>query len=121
MAVLCVEDLDHLGLTVSDIKATCRFYQQVLGMTPFTFGSGRTALSFGSRTINLHEAGKGDFPQAHNPLPGTADLCFLSRTPVVEMLDHLKANDVLWRRARCGVKAPLGPSPPCISVTQTET
>ena len=82
MAVLCVEDLDHLVLTVADIKATCRFYQQVLGMTPFTFGNGRTALSFGNRKINLHEVGKGDLPQAHNPLPGTADLCFLSRTPV---------------------------------------
>ena len=94
MAVLCVEDLDHLVLTVADIKATCRFYQQVLGMTPFTFGNGRTALSFGNRKINLHEVGKGDLPQAHNPLPGTADLCFLSRTPAVEMLDHLKANGV---------------------------
>ena len=41
--------LDHLVLNVSDIKATCRFYQQVLGMTPFTFGNGRTALSFGNR------------------------------------------------------------------------
>ena len=28
MAVLCVEDLDHLVLTVADIKATCRFYQR---------------------------------------------------------------------------------------------
>ena len=88
MAVLCVEDLDHLVLTVADIKATCRFYQQVLGMTPFTFGNGRTALSFGNRKINLHEVGKGYLPQAHNPLPGTADLCFLSRTPAVEMLDQ---------------------------------
>ena len=109
MAVLCVEDLDHLGITVSDIKATCRFYQQVLGMTPFTFGSGRTALSFGSRTINLHEAGKGDFPQAHNPLPGTADLCFLSRTPVVEMLDHLKANDVPVEEGPVRREGALGP------------
>ena len=64
MAVLCVEDLDHLVLTVADIKATCRFYQQVLGMTPFTFGNGRTALSFGNRKINLHEVGKGYPPQA---------------------------------------------------------
>ena len=40
-----------LVLTVADIKATCRFYQQVLGMTPFTFGNGRTALSFGNRKI----------------------------------------------------------------------
>ena len=34
MALLCVEDLDHLVLNVADIKVTCRFYQRVLGMTP---------------------------------------------------------------------------------------
>ena len=96
-------------LIIWGFKATCRFYQQVLGMTPFTFGSGRTALSFGSRTINLHEAGKGDFPQAHNPLPGTADLCFLSRTPVVEMLDHLKANDVPVEEGPVRREGALGP------------
>ena len=109
MAVLCVEDLDHLVLTVADIKATCRFYQQVLGMTPFTFGNGRTALSFGNRKINLHEVGKGDLPQAHNPLPGTADLCFLSRTPAVEMLDHLKANGVPVEEGPVRREGALGP------------
>ncbi len=109
MAVLCVEDLDHLVLTVADIKATCRFYQQVLGMTPFTVGNGRTALSFGNRKINLHEVGKGDLPQAHNPLPGTADLCFLSRTPAVEMLDHLKANGVPVEEGPVRREGALGP------------
>ena len=100
MAVLCVEDLDHLVLTVADIKATCRFYQQVLGMTPFTFGN---------RKINLHEVGKGDLPQAHNPLPGTEDLCFLSRTPAVEMLDHLKANGVPVEEGPVRREGALGP------------
>lgn len=109
MAVLCVEDLDHLVLTVADIKATCRFYQQVLGMTPFTFGNGRTALSFGNRKINLHEVGKVYLPQAHNPLPGTADLCFLSRTPAVEMLDHLKANGVPVEEGPVRREGALGP------------
>ena len=100
MAVLCVEDLDHLVLTVADIKATCRFYQQVLGMTPFTFGNGRTALSFGNRKINLHEVGKGDLPQ---------DLCFLSRAPAVEMLDHLKANGVPVEEGPVRREGALGP------------
>ena len=95
MAVLCVEDLDHLVLTVADIKAT--------------FGNGRTALSFGNRKINLHEVGKGDLPQAHNPLPGTADLCFLSRTPAVEMLDHLKANGVPVEEGPVRREGALGP------------
>lgn len=79
---------DHLVLTVADIKATCRFYQQVLGMTPFTFGNGRTALSFGNRKIIFMKCAIPSGPQ----LSGHGDLCF--PTPVVEMLDHLKANGV---------------------------
>ena len=78
-------------------------------MTPFTFGNGRTALSFGNRKINLHEVGKGYLPQAHNPLPGTADLCFLSRTPAVEMLDHLKANGVPVEEGPVRREGALGP------------
>lgn len=58
MAVLR-EDLDHLVLTVADIKAACRFYQQVLWrMTPFTF-NGRTAAGSATVRSNLHEVGKG--------------------------------------------------------------
>ena len=120
MAVLCVEDLDHLVLTVADIKATCRFYQQVLGMTPFTFGNGRTALSFGNRKINLHEVGKGYLPQAHNPLPARR-ICasFPGRRPLKCWITS-KPMVFLWKRGRCGAKAHSGPLPPCISVTPTE-
>ncbi len=109
MAVLCVEDLDHLALTVSDIGATCRFYERVLGMTPFVFGDGRTALSFGNRKINLHEVGGAVRPQARNPLPGSADVCFLSRTPIVEVLEHLKASDVSIEEGPVRREGALGP------------
>lgn len=109
MALLCVEDLDHLVLNVADIRATCRFYQRVLGMRPFTFGNGRTALSFGSRKINLYEAGQAYSPQPDKPLPGTAELCFLSRTPVVELLDHLKAENVIVEEGPVRREGALGP------------
>ena len=33
-------------------------YTRVLGMDVVTFGPGRTALTFGTSKINLHEAGK---------------------------------------------------------------
>ncbi|MEI3479275.1 MAG: VOC family protein [Bilophila sp.] len=109
MALLCVEDLDHLVLNVADIKVTCRFYQRVLGMTPFMFGNGRTALSFGSRRINLYEVGQPYSPQPDKPLPGTAELCFLSRTPVVELLDHLKAENVAVEEGPVRREGALGP------------
>ena len=52
---------------------------------------------------------------------GTADLCFLSRTPAVEMLDHLKANGVPVEEGPVRREGASGPLPPCISVTLTET
>ncbi|WP_243613568.1 VOC family protein [Shimia aestuarii] len=90
--------LDHLVLTVADIPATCRFYEDVLGMTATRFspadGSTRWALSFGAQKINLHRAGAEFDPKAAFPTPGSADLCFLSKTPVSEWQDHLAAKDI---------------------------
>jgi catechol 2,3-dioxygenase-like lactoylglutathione lyase family enzyme len=44
-----IDKLDHLVVTVKDIKATDDFYVKVLGMELVQFGSGRTALRFGSQ------------------------------------------------------------------------
>lgn len=89
-----IESLDHFVLTVADPAATVRFYTDVLGMTEHTFGSGRTALLFGRSKINLHEAGHEFEPKAERPTPGSADLCFISSTPIPEIVDHLAAVGV---------------------------
>ena len=89
-----IHSLDHLVLTVRDIAVTVDFYTRVLGMKEETFGSGRKALSFGIQKINLHEAGKEFEPKAQHPLPGSADLCFLTRTPLQEVIAHLAQNRV---------------------------
>ncbi len=82
-------------LTVRDIEATCRFYQKVLGMRVETFGEGkRKALAFGDQKINLHQAGSEFEPKASRPTPGSADLCFLTRTPIQEVIRHLQDNGV---------------------------
>jgi catechol 2,3-dioxygenase-like lactoylglutathione lyase family enzyme len=73
-----VSTLDHLVLTVRDVERTIAFYSRVLGMEPVTFGAGRRALAFGSMKINLHQAGRELEPKAGAPLPGSADLCFLT-------------------------------------------
>lgn len=93
-APLRVDALDHLVLTVADIAVTVSFYGRVLGMTPVTFGEGRTALSFGDQKINLHQAGREFEPKARTPLPGSADLCFRSNTAMTDILAHLKAVGV---------------------------
>ena len=89
-----IERLDHLVLTVRSIPATCDFYSRVMGMEVVTFGNDRKALVFGSQKINLHEAGKEVDPKAHRPTPGSADLCFITPVPVVEVVRHLVEQKV---------------------------
>jgi len=95
-----IDSIDHVVLTVKDIAATCRFYQQVLGMEVVTFGANRKALSFGSQKINLQQFGGESTLIAERPTPGSADVCFVTSAPVAEVVDHLY---------RCGVKPIAGP------------
>ena len=89
-----IESIDHIVLTVKDIDITCAFYANVLGMKISTFGSGRKALSFGVQKINLHQYGKEFEPKAKYPTPGSTDLCFVTRTPIAQVLDRLRVNNI---------------------------
>lgn len=91
---MIADRLDHLVLTVADVERTVDFYARVLGMTPVTFGGGRRALAFGNQKINLHQAGHEFEPKAARPTPGSADLCFVSSVPLVEVMGHLAASGV---------------------------
>jgi len=95
-----IDHLDHLVLTVKSIPATCEFYARMLGMEVVTFGGTRQALAFGTQKINLHEAGREWEPKAHRPTPGSADLCFITLTPLADVVEHLR---------RCGVETIEGP------------
>jgi catechol 2,3-dioxygenase-like lactoylglutathione lyase family enzyme len=74
-----VDRLDHLVLTVASIEATVMFYTRVLGVDVVTFGPGRTALTFGTSKINLHEAGQEFEPKALRPTPGSVDIYPVAR------------------------------------------
>jgi catechol 2,3-dioxygenase-like lactoylglutathione lyase family enzyme len=89
-----ISHLDHLVLTVANIPSTVKFYTEVLGMREITFGTGRTALGFGTQKINLHEAGKEFEPKASSPTPGSADLCFISNIPIDSIVTKLRAHEV---------------------------
>jgi catechol 2,3-dioxygenase-like lactoylglutathione lyase family enzyme len=95
-----IDHIDHIVLTVRDIDATCEFYSRVLGMQVSVFGEGRKALSFGNQKINLHEAGKEFEPKAEKPTPGSADLCFITDTPLEQVAVHIRT---------CGVDIIEGP------------
>jgi len=91
---MILDSMDHLVLTVADVGATCDFYARILGMRVFTFGGGRTALAFGAQKINLHQAGHEFEPKSARPTPGSADLCFLTRTPLPEIARQLVSTGV---------------------------
>jgi catechol 2,3-dioxygenase-like lactoylglutathione lyase family enzyme len=97
---LKIDRLDHLVLTVKNIATTCEFYSRTLGMQVLTFGENRKALAFRAQKINLHESGKEFEPKAHYPTPGSADLCFITNTPLTTVMEHLQ---------RCNVEIIEGP------------
>ena len=96
-----IASLDHLVLTVADIEATVRFYEQ-LGMRREDFGEGRVALRFGEQKLNLHQAGDEIAPHAAAPTRGSADICLLVADPIDEVAAEL---------ARLRVPIELGPVP----------
>jgi len=85
-----IEQLDHLVLTVSNLDATIDFYTEVLSMDAVTF-NGRKALRFGDQKLNLHQRGHEFNPKAAHPTPGSADLCFITLTPIEEVVEYLTA------------------------------
>jgi len=89
-----IDYLDHLVLTVDDIDTTCEFYVTVLGMEVATFGDNRKALLFGSQKINLHKTGKEFEPKAHRPTSGSADLCFITSAPLINVIEHLRRHNI---------------------------
>ncbi|MGC9371472.1 MAG: VOC family protein [Paracoccaceae bacterium] len=109
-----VTALDHLVLTVSDQDRSVEFYTKVLGMEAEAFhpadGSTRMALKFGSQKINLHVAGREFDPKAREPMPGSADLCFLSDVPIAGLLAHFEKANVRVEEgpvARTGATGPI--------------
>lgn len=90
-----IDHIDHFVITAADVDLTCEFYERVLGMRVTEFAEGRKALYFGNQKINVHPpVGVGPSFRAQNPSIGGADFCFIAKTPIAEILEHLKSVDV---------------------------
>jgi catechol 2,3-dioxygenase-like lactoylglutathione lyase family enzyme len=89
-----ITHLDHLVMTVKNIPRSVAFYTKILGMEKVVFGAGRVALSFGRQKINLHEEGKEFEPKARRPTSGSADLCFISDTPIDSVTSSLMSHGI---------------------------
>jgi catechol 2,3-dioxygenase-like lactoylglutathione lyase family enzyme len=99
--------IDHIVLTVKSIEKTVEFYCSILGMTEIVFGKGRTALLCGQQKINLHEAGKEFEPKAHHPLPGSADICLITSTPLSEILKQPRLKIIEGPVERTGARGKI--------------
>ena len=89
-----VEKIDHIVLTVKNIDDTASFYCSIMGMKKEIFGDNRVALKFGNQKINLHQLGNEFEPKAQSVSSGSADLCFIIKTPVDDAIKHLIASGV---------------------------
>ena len=89
-----IKSIDHLVLTVKDIAKTVEFYTTILGMEKEIFKENRVALKFGSQKINLHQLGAEFEPKALNVKEGSADLCFITQTNIVEFKDYIESLDI---------------------------
>jgi catechol 2,3-dioxygenase-like lactoylglutathione lyase family enzyme len=105
-----VNRLDHLVLTVASIEATADFYTRVLGMEAIIFGTGRTALRFGTSKINLHQAGKEFEPKALRPTPGSADICLIVDDDIATVIADLTGAGIMIEEGpvdRTGATGPI--------------
>jgi catechol 2,3-dioxygenase-like lactoylglutathione lyase family enzyme len=87
-------NIDHIVLTVKNIDKTIEFYSGLLGMDALSFGMDRKSLNFGNQKINLHQFGKEFEPKADIPTPGSMDICFITGTPIMEVLNELKEKNI---------------------------
>jgi catechol 2,3-dioxygenase-like lactoylglutathione lyase family enzyme len=74
------------------------------------FGAGRTALTFGTSKINLHEAGKEFEPKALRPTPGSADICLVVDDDIAEVIAELTAAGITIEEGpvqRTGATGPI--------------
>ncbi len=101
-----VTSLDHVALTVRNIPNTLDFYTRILDtdteLVQPESGPARFALRCGAQKIDLQETGREEHPSAAVSTTGAADLCFLSRTPLADWVDHLQTQ---------GIKILAGPEP----------
>lgn len=108
--MISIDRVDHLVLTVADVDRAADFYEQVLGMRPVSFPDDRRAVAFGSQSIKLHPASDLVEPTATHPVPGSANLCFITGSALSEVQEHLRSNDVRIEEgpvSRTGARGPI--------------
>ncbi|HEY1997040.1 VOC family protein [Paraburkholderia sp.] len=110
-----LDSIDHIVLNVADVEASAAWYVRVLGMQRVDFDSRsgtRVAVHFGTHKINLrpHDAGTLAWFTSAAPVPGSADLCFVTRANPEAVKAHWLAEGVEIEEgpvARAGARGPM--------------
>lgn len=103
-----ITGIDHFVLTVSDVDATCAFYED-LGGEPVTFGDDRKAIRFGDQKINLHPTDNDIGLVADEPTVGGGDFCLLTETPIEEVERQLRERGIEILEGPVGRTGAIGP------------
>ncbi len=102
---LTLTGLDHLVISVSDLKVSAEWYQRVLGVAPVAPaepGKLPTTFQFASQALRLRPVAvsQQEWFTARQAAPGGEDLCFLTKATPEDVIAHLTA---------CGVAVEVGP------------
>ena len=107
--MISIDRVDHLVLTVADVDTAVEFYRDVLGMEPVEFPGERRAVRFGQQTIKLHAASELVEPTATHPVPGSANLCFVTSQALADVQEHLRGNEIRIEEGPVGRTGSQGP------------
>jgi catechol 2,3-dioxygenase-like lactoylglutathione lyase family enzyme len=110
-----IDSIDHIVLNVADVEASAAWYVRVLGMQRMDFESRtglRVALHFGNQKINLRpaDADTGTWFTGAAPVPGSADLCFVTQQSPDTVKAHWVAQGIAIEAGpveRAGARGPI--------------
>lgn len=106
-----VTGIDHVVITVSDIRKSAAFYR-ILGLQVRERG-GRYEFYGNGLKINVHLQGHELNPHALHAMPGSADLCFEVSGGLEEEVDALKAHGFPPERSFVPRRGRRGPMTSC--------
>lgn len=77
---MAIDGVDHVVVTVSDLDASLKFYQEVVGLEVVGRNEEGTlaTLRAASQLVRLQTAGRKSPLMAADPVPGSTDMCFVS-------------------------------------------
>ena len=94
-----IRGIDHIAITVSDLEATCAFYDKLFGATTHRENvlDGRVLVRqilLGGALLSVHQAGNGADLVAKKPTVSAADICFLWAGSIESAAVLLRAHDI---------------------------